>query len=49
MLDPSLFDFLANVSQNTFKVDYASLLTPVYYSEEECSILGSVEAYMTAV
>ena len=49
VLDPSLFDFLANVSQNTFKVDYASLLAPVYYSEEECSVLGSIEAYMTAV
>ena len=49
VLDPSLFDFLANTSQNTFKVNYPSLLAPVHYSEEECSVLESVEAYMTAV
>ena len=49
MLDPSLFDFLANTSQNTFEVNYPSLLAPVHYSEEECSVLESVEAYMTAV
>ena len=49
VLEPSIFNFLANVSQATFQVAYSPLLFQAHYYESECSVLESIETYLTAV